>query len=158
MEDCATSTFLGSQLLVAPYLFSMFCIFDRLVLKEYVSQVERGPHFLQSCFHPTWDNLILVTKKMHPSFESLVVMGTLNLSASLMDIHHNTSLKCILEDGSIFFIIQNSHLLLFGQGGGVMVDCQVIYPFIPHCTLYFHLNVVFLFQFDLTFSIQFFHV
>jgi len=59
---------------------------------------------------------------MHPSFESLAFMGALGLQAYLMDIHHNTSFKCILEDDSIFVIIQSSHLLLFGQGGGAMVD------------------------------------
>jgi hypothetical protein len=37
MEDCTAFTFLGSWVLVAPYLCSMFFIFDRLVLKEYFS-------------------------------------------------------------------------------------------------------------------------
>ncbi len=36
MENCTASTFLGSWVLVAPYLCSMFFIFDKLVLKEYV--------------------------------------------------------------------------------------------------------------------------
>jgi hypothetical protein len=46
MEDCAPSTFLGSWPLVASYLCSRFCIFNRHVLEEYVSQVEGGPHLL----------------------------------------------------------------------------------------------------------------
>jgi len=38
---------------------------------------------------------------MHPSFESLTIMGARGLHASLMDIQHDTSLKFILEDDSI---------------------------------------------------------
>jgi hypothetical protein len=44
MEDCAPSIFLGSWALVALYLCSRFCIFDRPILEEYVSQVKGGPH------------------------------------------------------------------------------------------------------------------
>jgi hypothetical protein len=36
-----------------------------------------------------------------------------------------------------------------------MVSCYVIYLFVSHCTLYFHLNVVFLFQLDSTFGTKF---
>ncbi len=36
MEECALSVFLGSWLVVVPYLCSRFCIFDRFLLKEYV--------------------------------------------------------------------------------------------------------------------------
>jgi hypothetical protein len=43
MEDCAPFTFLKSWVLVVLYL----CFW--LVLEEYVSQVEGGPHLLQSC-------------------------------------------------------------------------------------------------------------
>jgi hypothetical protein len=42
-----------------------------------------------------------VAKEMHPSTESLVVIGAPNLHASLMDIHHDTSLRSILEADSI---------------------------------------------------------
>jgi hypothetical protein len=45
MEDCAPSTFLGNWDLVAPYLCSRFCIFNRPILEEYVSQVEMGTYF-----------------------------------------------------------------------------------------------------------------
>ncbi len=38
---------------------------------------------------------------MHPSFESLVVTCAPGLQASLMHIHHDTSLKSLLEDDSI---------------------------------------------------------
>jgi hypothetical protein len=37
MEDCAPSIFLGSWALVALYLCSRFCIFNRPVLEEYIS-------------------------------------------------------------------------------------------------------------------------
>ncbi len=36
MEDCAPSIFLGSWAFVASYLCFRFCIFDKLVLEEYV--------------------------------------------------------------------------------------------------------------------------
>jgi len=39
---------------------------------------------------------------MHPSFESLVVIDTPSLQASLMDILHDTCFRSILEDDSIF--------------------------------------------------------
>ncbi len=38
---------------------------------------------------------------MHPSFESLIVTCALDPQTSLMDIHHDTSLRFILEDDSI---------------------------------------------------------
>jgi hypothetical protein len=53
MEDCAPFAFLRSWVLVTLYLYSRFHIFDRLVLKEYVFQVEGGPHLLKSCLCAT---------------------------------------------------------------------------------------------------------
>jgi len=47
------------------------------------------------------DGLFLVAREMHLSFESLVVIGPPSLHAYLMDIHHDTSLRFILEDDSI---------------------------------------------------------
>jgi hypothetical protein len=44
MEDCAPFVFLKSWVLVAPYLCLRFHIFDKPILDEYVSQVEKGPH------------------------------------------------------------------------------------------------------------------
>ncbi len=38
---------------------------------------------------------------MHLSFESLAISRALDLQTSLMDIHHDTSLRSILEDDSI---------------------------------------------------------
>jgi hypothetical protein len=87
--------------MVAPYFCSSFHIFDRPILEEYVSQVEGGPHLLQSCLHPTWNVFPPATKKMHPSFESLIVTNALGLQASLMDIHRDTTFRYILKDDSI---------------------------------------------------------
>jgi hypothetical protein len=42
MEDYAPSTFLGSWALVPPYLCFKFHIFNRPILKKYVSQVKGG--------------------------------------------------------------------------------------------------------------------
>jgi hypothetical protein len=44
MEDCAPSIFLGSWVMLNPYLCFKFHIFDRPILGEYVSQVEGGLH------------------------------------------------------------------------------------------------------------------
>ncbi len=44
MEDGALPVFLGSWVLVVSYMCSKFCIFDKPVLEEYVSQVEGGAH------------------------------------------------------------------------------------------------------------------
>jgi hypothetical protein len=56
---------------------------------------------LQSCLHVTQDGLPLTAKEMHPSFESLEVSGAPSLQAPLMNVHHDTSLRFILEDDSI---------------------------------------------------------
>jgi hypothetical protein len=42
-----------------------------------------------------------MAKEMHLSFESLAITNTPSLQAFLMGIHHDTSLKSILEDDSI---------------------------------------------------------
>jgi hypothetical protein len=83
-----------------------------------------------------------------------IVTNSPSLHASLMDIRNDTSFRSILEDDSISSVaIQSPHLFLFRQGGGVMLDCWAIYTFIPHCKLYFHVNITFLSQFDLAFNI-----
>ncbi len=38
---------------------------------------------------------------MHPSFDNLAITTAQNLQTSLIDIHHDTSLRSILEDDSI---------------------------------------------------------
>ncbi len=95
-----------------------FHIFNKLILEEYVYQVEGGPHLFQSCFHAARDNLPLATKKIHPSFESLAVINAPSLHASLMDIHHNTSFKPILEDDSIFSISKSTSTFVQARGHG----------------------------------------
>jgi len=56
---------------------------------------------LYSCLCVMWNGLPTVVKEMHLSFESLAIIDTLGLHFSLMDIHHDTSLRSILEDDSI---------------------------------------------------------
>jgi hypothetical protein len=60
---------------------------------------------------------------MHRSFENLVITDASSLQASLMDIHHNTSFKSILEDDSISSTSKAYICSLFGQGGEAMVEC-----------------------------------
>jgi hypothetical protein len=88
---------------------------------------------------------------MHPSFESLVVINTWSWYASLMDINHDTFLKSILEDDFIFSASKVHIHSCLGKGAGLWLIVY-IYPFILHCTLYFHLNVEFLSWFDLAFN------
>jgi hypothetical protein len=83
---------------VALYLCFRFRIFDRPILEEYVSYVEGGPHLFRSCLRALQDGLPPTTKEMHFSFENMDVNGTPSLQASLMDIHHNISLRFILQD------------------------------------------------------------
>jgi hypothetical protein len=47
------------------------------------------------------DDLPPATREMHLSFESLAIINTPSLQVFLMDIHHNTSFRSILEDDSI---------------------------------------------------------
>jgi hypothetical protein len=95
MEDCALFVFLRNWALVAPYLYSRFRMFDRFVLEEYVFQVEKAPHFFQSCYYVIRDSLPPVIKVMHLFFECLVIINAPSLHASLMDIHHDTSFRFI---------------------------------------------------------------
>ncbi len=147
-EDCAPFIYLGSWALVLPYFYFRFCIFNKLVLEEYVSQVEGGPHLFLSCLHTTQNDLILATKEMHPSFESLVVINTPSLHASLMDIHHDTSLGFILEDDSIS--LASRICIRFCSAKGIklwLVVRPLIYLFhIAHytftSTLRFHLGLI----------------
>jgi hypothetical protein len=68
----------------------------------YVFKVEGGPHLLQSCLCVIRNSLPSEARKMHLSFESLVIIGAPSLQGSLMDIHHDTSFRPILEDDSTF--------------------------------------------------------
>jgi hypothetical protein len=101
MEDCAPFAFLKGWawwfcICVLSFIFSVSLFWKNMFLK-----LKGGAYLLQSCLHAMRDGLLIVVKEMHPSFENLVVIGAPSLQASLMDIHHNTSLKFILENGSI---------------------------------------------------------
>jgi hypothetical protein len=101
MEDCAPSFFYGNRVLMTHCLCFKFCIFSRFILKKFVSQVEGAQHLLQSCFHVAQNDLPHTTKKMHPSFENLVITVTPSLHAFFMDTQHDISLRSILEDDFI---------------------------------------------------------
>ncbi len=76
MEECSPFAFPRSWALVAPYLCSRFRIFNKPILEEYVSQVEGGPHLLQSCLCAAQNGLPPIAKEMHPSFETLAITDT----------------------------------------------------------------------------------
>ncbi len=117
MENCAPFAFIGSWVLVVPYLCSKFHILNRLVLEEYVFQVEGGPHLLQICLLEIQDNLPFIVREMHPSFEGLAIIGAPNFQAYLMDIHHDTSISltfracirfCLGKKAGLWFITRPS--------------------------------------------------
>ncbi len=85
---------------------------------------------------------------MHLFFESLTIIGAPSLQASLMDIHHDTSLRSILEDDSISSTSKPRICSCSGKGGRVwLVVWPFIYSFhITHfifsLTLHFHLGLI----------------
>ncbi len=85
---------------------------------------------------------------MHPSFESLVIFNALGLYASLMDTHHDTSFRSILEDDFISSTVRAR--IHFCSSKGVEL-WLVVKPFIlsfwiPYftfiLTLRFQLNLI----------------
>jgi hypothetical protein len=102
IRDCAPFAFLRRWALVLVYLCSKFHIFDKPILEEYVYQVERGPHMFQSCLRVAQDGFPPATREKHLLKKSLAVISIASLHAFLMDIHHDTSLRFILKDDSIF--------------------------------------------------------
>ncbi len=129
------------------YLCSRFRIFDRPILEEYVSQVEGGPHLLQSCLHALQDGFPLTIRDMHPSFENLIVIGAQGLHTSLMDFNHDTSFRYILENDSISLAFRARIHFCSGKGAGLwLVAKPYIRSFcITHSTftlaLHFHLDL-----------------
>ncbi len=106
--------------LVVLFLCTNFRIFDRFVVEEYIFHVDRGPHLFQSCLCVARDDFLPIVRDMHFSFESLAITGTISLQASLMNIHHDTSLRSILEDDFIS-LTSKAHIyscLARGQGYG----------------------------------------
>jgi hypothetical protein len=53
---------------------------------------------------------------MHPFFENLAIINALGLWAFLMDIHHDTSLKFILEDNFISLVFRVRICFSLGKG------------------------------------------
>ncbi len=137
MEDYTPLTFIMNWALVALYLCSRYCIFDRFVLDEYVSQVERGPHLLQSYLRAAQNGLPLVTREILPSFESLTVTGALGLQVFLMDIHHDTSFRSMLEDGSISSASKTYICFCLSKGVGLWLIAR---PSIVHFALHILLS------------------
>jgi hypothetical protein len=94
------------------------------------------------------DGLPPTTKEMHPFFESLVVTGAPGLQAFLMDIHHETSFRSILEDESISLASRSHICSCSSKGVGLwLVTRPSIHSFrIAHCTLtsmlHFRLNLI----------------
>jgi hypothetical protein len=85
---------------------------------------------------------------MHCSFENLIVTNTPSLHASFVDIHHNTSLRFILENDSISSTSKGHIHFFFSKGIGLwLVAKPFIYWFcITHSTfilaLHFYLNLI----------------
>jgi len=127
MEDCVPFDFLRNWVLVVSYLCSRFHIFDRPILEEYVFQVEGGPHMFQSCLRVAQDGLPLIVREMRPFLKSLTITSAPSLHAYLMDIHHDTSLRFIFEDDSIFLASRTHIRFCLGKGAGLWL---VVRPFI----------------------------
>jgi hypothetical protein len=66
-----------------------------------------------------WNSLHFATIKMHLSFQSLIVFNTPSLQILLMDIHHNTSFRFILEDDSISLAFRAHIRFCLGKGAGL---------------------------------------
>jgi hypothetical protein len=82
-----------------------------------------GAHLLHYCLHVAQFGLLSITRDMHPSFESLVVTNAPSLHASLMDFHHDTSLRSILEDDFISLVSKIHICFYLSNGGRTMVGC-----------------------------------
>ncbi len=65
------------------------------------------------------NDLPFAVRDMHPSFKSLAIIDAPSLHASLMDFHHDTSLRSILEDDSIS-LTSRAHIC-FCLGKGTML-------------------------------------
>jgi hypothetical protein len=90
---------------MALYLCFKFHIFNRFILKEYVFQIDEGLIFFNHVFVQLKITFLLYLKKCIFFFESLTIIGILSLRAFLMNIHHDTSFRFILEEDFIFLNI-----------------------------------------------------
>jgi len=101
----------------------------------------------------TRDNIPSVIKNMHIFKKKWQLLTPSSLKAFLMDIHHNTSFKFILEDDSISSTSKACICFCLGKGVGLWL---IVRPFIhsfhiTHST--FTLKLCFSSRFDLTFDI-----
>jgi hypothetical protein len=84
---------------------------------------------------------------MHPFFKSLDVIGTLGLCAYLMNIHHNSSLRSMLEDDSIFSTHKVCICFCLAEGVGLRLFTKPFIclfrsaHFIFTSTLHFHFGL-----------------
>jgi len=107
-----------------------------------------APHLLESCFHATWNSFPPTTKEIHLFFENLVVTGIQGLQGSLMGIHHDTFLRCILENDFISSASKTYIHFCLSKGAKLWLIvkpsiCSLcIAHFILTSTLHFHLNLI----------------
>jgi hypothetical protein len=88
---------------------------------------------------------LLYLGRCTPYFESLVITSTLNLHASLMDIHHDTSLRSIFKDDSIFLTSRTCIHSCSGKGAGLWLVARssICSFFIAHSTFTLELHFCF---------------
>jgi len=118
-------------------------------------KLKGGPHLLQSSLCVTLNGLTFAVKDMHPSFESLVVIDTRGLQVFLMDNHHDTSFRFILEDDSISLASRAHICSCLGKGARLwLIARPSIHLFLIAqstfaLTLHFHLGLIQLLTFNL---------
>jgi hypothetical protein len=92
------------------------------------------------------DGFLPIVREMHLSFESLTIIVT--LQASLMDIHHDTSLRSILKDDSNSSACGARICSCLGKGVGIWLVARLsirsfhITHFIFTLVLHFHLGLI----------------
>jgi hypothetical protein len=89
------------------------------------------PHLLQLCLCAMWDDLLPAPRDMHFFLENLIVISTPSLQAYLMDIHHDTSHKSILEGDFIPWMYKVCICSCLSKGASLWL---VIRPYI--CSFY----------------------
>jgi hypothetical protein len=83
---------------------------------------------------------------MYPSFESLAIIDVLGLHAYLMNFHHNTSLRYILDDDSISLAFRAYIHFYSSKGAGLVARSFIhlfhITDFTFTSTLHFFLGLI----------------
>jgi hypothetical protein len=85
----------------------------------------------QSYLHVAQDGLPFTDREMFLSFESLDVTNAPSLHVFLMDSHHDTSVRSILEDDSISSTSKAHICSCLGKGAGLWLIAK---PSIAHST------------------------